>query len=228
MEGSELQSAGTLAFPPGTVVVFSDFGPTQMMRDDFYTTPRDAGRGYGVYHHVAFWGDGPHLAQGTSLEKLYFNYKNAVEHGDTAYSLLNVCNVREFTLGIEAVARMNWDFAAFDLARYRRTWLARQLGAAAVPTAEELYRKLYNAYVPLDHTRFPGEMVLLDGITRILGLRLLDYSPETLNQTDFIYNKLYQRFASVEEMLAFYIPALVTGLENWRTAYDAAFPRCRT
>ncbi len=223
MEGSDLQGQGVLRFPESTLIIFSDFGSTQMMRDDFYETPRDPRRSYGVYHHVAFWGDGPHLAQGTSLEKLYFNYKNAVEWGDTAYSILNVCNLREFSMGFEAVARMNWDFASFDPQSYRRQWLASQFGARAVAAVEEVYGKLYAAYFPLDSTRFPGEMVLLDGITRIIGLKLVDYTPESFNKTDFVHNRLYQRFATLEEMLNFYTPALESSLENWRAAYDAAF-----
>ncbi len=223
MEGSALQQQGVLKFPVGTIVVFSDFGSTQMMLDDFYSTARDPQRDYGVYHHVAFWGDGPHLAQGTSLEKLNFNYKNAVERGDTAYSILNVCNIREFTLGLEAVARMNWDFASFDLERYRHDWFARQFGPQAVTRVEKTYRDYYAAYPSLDDTRFPGEMILLDGITRIIGLKLVNYSPDTFNKSDFVHNPFYERFGNVGEMLAYFIPMLSTSLRNWQSAYDSAW-----
>ena len=249
MEGSELQRLGVLNIPRHTLVIFSDFGSTQMMLDDFYETRRDPARGYGVYHHVAFWGDGPHLVQGTALEKLAFNYKNAVERGDTAYSILNVCNMREFALGIEAVARMNWDASAsspmlhapageprrfdapaggqegstFDLNQFRRNWFERQFGTAAVPALEVLYQKFYGAYIALDNTRFPGEMLLLDGIARIIGLMLVNYTPETFNKPDFVNNRFYTQFQTVEQLLAYFIPAFSSGLEQWQAAYDAAW-----
>lgn len=223
MEGSELQRQGCLEFPDNTVIVFADFGPTQMMVDDFYETQRDPQRGYGVYHHVAFWGDGPHLAMGTSLDKLYYNYTKCVEAGDTQYSILNVSNFREFSLGIEAVARMNWDCASFDPQTYRSAWFERQFGADAVDAVEEIYQKYFNAFAPLDNTRFPGEMVLLDGITRAMGLMLVDYDPATFGKPGFVYNRLYTRFGEIEPLLDFITPSLAAGLERWKDAYDAAF-----
>jgi hypothetical protein len=66
-------------------------------------------------------------------------------------------------------------------------------------------------------------MVLLDGIARIIGLKLMDATPENFNKTDFVHNRLYQRFASLEEMLSFYTPVLENSLQSWREAIDAAF-----
>lgn len=223
MEGSQLQQKGCLSFPQNTAIIFSDFGSTQMMVDDFYETIRDPQRKYGVYHHVAFWGDGPHLVQGTSLEKLYFNYSKAVEFGDTFYSILNVSNVREFPLGIEAVARMNWDITGFDVDTYRKNWYARQFGKQAVPALDHVYRKFFDAYIRLENTRFPGEMLLMDGITRILGMQLIDLKIDSFPRPGFIVNKLYMRFDNIEGFLAFYTPALETGIKNWQDAFSAAY-----
>ncbi len=79
MEGSELMGGGHLDFPENTIIVFSDHGVSQMMLDDFYNTARQPDRDYGSYYHVAFWGAGPRLVAATSLDKLVYNYRTAVE-----------------------------------------------------------------------------------------------------------------------------------------------------
>jgi len=117
MEGMELYQENVLAFPQGTMIIFADFGPTQMWGDGYYISPRDKGREYGVYYHVGFWGCGPHLVQGNFPEKIYYNYRNAVDKGDNAYSILNVANFREHVFGIKCVADITWDIESFDAKR---------------------------------------------------------------------------------------------------------------
>jgi hypothetical protein len=104
MEGGKLFGSGNLSIPENTIVVFTDTGWTQMWGADFHQAPRRKPYRYGGYYHVAFWGAGPHLAQITSPEKIYYNFKQAVEKGDTDYSILNVSNIREFSEGIRQVA----------------------------------------------------------------------------------------------------------------------------
>lgn len=231
MEGSELHEEGYLEFPQNTIIVFADHGSTQMMLDDFFETGRELGREYGVYHHVAFWAAGPRLVAGTSLDKLYFNYKNAVEKGDTAYSILNVGNLREFPLGAEAVARMTWAFDSFDPDAYLDAWLARHFGAGAVEPVRELYRAFMDAYYKLDNRLIEGQQVLLDGMVRLQGLKLLDMLLQGKMPSDGLealgkWRKVYAgpaADASPEVYVSFYKKALAEGLANWRAVYGLAF-----
>lgn len=120
MEGAAMYAAGELQLPKDTMPVFSDVGITQMMATDFYTTPRDPKTGSGIYYHVAYWGSGPHLAMGNNPVKLLYNYDQAIEKGDTAYSILNVSNVREVIYCAAVNSRVVWDRDRFDLAAFDR------------------------------------------------------------------------------------------------------------
>jgi hypothetical protein len=227
MEGSELQSEGHLTFPDNTMIVFADHGASQMMLDDFYNTEREAATDYGGYFHVAFWGAGPRLVAGTSLAKLHYNYKIAVEKGDTAYSILNVGNLREFPLGVESVARMTWDFDRFDPDVYLKDWITRHFGAAAVGPVSAVYQAHFAAFYELDGTRMPGQRLLLDGVTRIEGLKFIEMIQSDGYKTgDRAWlGKWGSHYAgpeinTPEEYIAFYKIALAQGLDRWQSVQD--------
>lgn len=97
-EGSELYSKGFLKLPEGTITIFSDFGIDQMFGDDFYTVSRRPDRKYGIYYHTGFWSLGPHLTEGNNPEKMAYCYREAAEHNNLYYSILNISNVRPFHL----------------------------------------------------------------------------------------------------------------------------------
>lgn len=225
MEGSELHDAGHLRFPEKTIIVFADHGPSQMWGEDFHAAARKRGTEYGVYYHVAFWGDGPHLVQGTSPEKIRFNYAGAVAKGDTAYSILNVTNVRETVLGASAVAELTWDFTAFDVDRWLESFCAQRFEgpceaeAGAGIEIASLYRDFYRAYVPLENDRLDGSMVLLDGMTRIAGLNILKIlRGESINPDLIINSKIFP----AKDPLDFarrYRDATKSGLERFQAAH---------
>ena len=215
MEGSELQKAGVLRFPEGAGIIFADFGSTQMMLDDFYRTEREPGRPYGVYHHVAYWGDGPHLAQGTSVAKLHYNYGQAVSRGDTWLSILNVSNLREFVLGTEAVARMTWDFEAFEPGAYLDGWSTRQFGPGAEQSVRHIHDRYYQAFLHLDDSRIDGQMILLDGMARRVGLRCLAILAGTDNPPELLLNDRLGFGRSAGEFLAMHREALPQAGARW-------------
>ena len=171
MEGGVLHNLGLLKFPKNTMIVLSDIGGSQMWSEDFYNVKRQPGRDYGLYYHVAFWGGGPRLAQITSPWKMYYNYTQAIWHGDTAYSVLNVGNIREFTEGIRANAEMTWSFASFDpdefLYRYSRYEYGRSL--------PEIYREYFSAFHVIRSDRIRDDEVLMDGIARQYGQSIIRY-----------------------------------------------------
>lgn len=94
MEGAELYGKGYLRVPKNTVVIFSDVGFSQMLGDDFFTTPRKESDLYGVYYHVGYMQEGPHLAEGCDLRKMTDTYRQAFVKQSLFYSILNVSNVR--------------------------------------------------------------------------------------------------------------------------------------
>ncbi|TWU33257.1 hypothetical protein Poly41_50090 [Novipirellula artificiosorum] len=106
LEGSELMSEGSLEFPEGIMVVFSDHGETQLMQDDFHHSKRYPQYGYGAYYHLAFWSSGPHLLQGSKPAKIHDVLTEVAINGDLDYVIFNVSNVREHVLGIQASMEM--------------------------------------------------------------------------------------------------------------------------
>jgi hypothetical protein len=168
MEGADLQRKGHLRFPPGVAVVFADNSPGWKLQPDFFETPREPGRSYGIYYHHALWGSGPHFVQAVSPQKTHEILKLAVERGSTWYCILNVANVREFLLGIDASARMLRDFASYDPERFLRQWCGSRFGGAA-EAVEQAYRQLFASYV-VDEKR--GTPALLDGLTLHAGERI--------------------------------------------------------
>lgn len=181
-EGSALYAGGHLTIPQGTTVVFADAGHTQMLCEDFFSVPREAGRKRGVYYHIAFWSAGPHLAQANDPRKMAWNYREAIRRGDDEYSILNVSSVREFLFGAAANAALVWAPDRFDADRFTRDWTERHWGAGTAP----LLRAYFDAFPERPGAKddffnaadfggalpFP-EAVLMDGVTRSEGLRLL-------------------------------------------------------
>jgi hypothetical protein len=166
MEGASLHQAGHLRFPEGVAVIFSDNSPGWKLQRDFYEVEREPGRPYGIYYHHQLWGTGPHLAQGVSPHRCHGIFKLAVERGSTHYAMLNVSNVREFILGVDASARFLRDFDSFDPDRYLAEWCRQRFGRAA-EDAEQCYRRYFDSYVDTD----TGARHLLDGETRSAGTR---------------------------------------------------------
>lgn len=144
-EGSQLMSRGALEIPEGVAVIFADEGRSQMMQPDFRDTPRQPGRKYGVYYHVGFWVNGPHMVQGTRPEKVKRNFDAIVAKGDTHYALINVCNVREHLVGIEA---------AMGLMRSHKDWTEEKFWAAwAPPAIAKQYQELLASLIDIGDGR---------------------------------------------------------------------------
>jgi hypothetical protein len=168
MEGAALHAAGHLKFPPGVAVIFSDNSPGWELQSDFHTVEREPGRPYGIYYHHQLWGSGPHLVQGVSPQKTHAIFKLAVERSSTHYAMLNVSNVREFVLGIDASARMLRDFSAFDPDKFLTAWCEARFGMQA-KDAESAYRKHFASFVADPAT---GKRAMLDGECLHAGVRL--------------------------------------------------------
>ena len=149
MEGAELYAKGYLRLPQGTIAVFSDIGYSQTFGDDFYTTPRYENEKYGIYYHVGFWGEGPHLAEGCDLEKMADCYHAAFENKSLYYSILNVSNLRPLHLGAAFNAMCLEDPAHASVKRDLPRLLIEIAGEKEASLLESLFTAYYRTIVDL-------------------------------------------------------------------------------
>lgn len=177
-EGAGLNQSGHLTFPPEATIIFADNSPGWKWQADFYETKREQGRNYGVYYHHQLWGSGPHLAQAIPPAKTYQVLTEAVNKGSTYYAILNVSNVREFVLGVNASAAMLYDFAAFKANGFLQNWCSGHFGVSGKEVAQA-YQSYFDSFVVHDKQQVP---LLLDGQIRASGRNVL--SDLSLQLTD--------------------------------------------
>ena len=144
-EGSELFGKGFLKLPPNTITVFSDFGFDQMLGRDFFAVPRDENRKYGIYYHVAFWKQGPHLSEGCPIEKMAYNYRQAAKEGKLDYSILNVSNVRPFHFSVMQNAKIVENPLAYDVKKEMLQYDRNIFGKAA-EQVHSLRKEYYESF----------------------------------------------------------------------------------
>lgn len=222
MEGMGLYKENALTFPEGTIVVFADFAPEQMWGEGYYTTPREEMRDYGVYYHVGFWGCGPHLVQGNSPEKIYYNYKDAVEKGDNCYSILNVANFREFVYTIRSIADITWDIDRFDVEEDRLDWCKKEYEVEDPAQLAGIYEEYYKSFYEMDASIIPGQMMFMDGMSRRVALQLMEIiKGDELKKIDIQNTRLFD-FDSTDAFIAYYLNATEKGIVNFKKLYNKA------
>ncbi len=106
MEGAALYGKGHIRVPRGAIIIFCDIGLSQMFSSDFYVTERKKTDRYGIYYHVGYWSQGPHLAEGTDPFKMAFCYREASQKDSLYYAILNVSNVRPLHFSAWLSARL--------------------------------------------------------------------------------------------------------------------------
>lgn len=144
-EGSALNQKRLLTIPEGTIIVFADNSPGWKWQQDFYSTPRNPKNTYGVYYHHGLIGSGPHLAQVPSPHKTFECLKTAVEKGAGTYAIVNVGNLREFVLGIDATAKMAWQMDSFNPDAWLAEWVRERFSKRQDEIANA-YRVYFNAW----------------------------------------------------------------------------------
>lgn len=211
MEGMPLYQADALRFPPHTMVILSDFGPDQMFGKEYSETPRRSQTAYGIYYHVCFWGCGPHLVQGNRPEKILFNYANAQQMGDTAYSILNVSNIREHLLGVSTVAKAAWHPDGLTARKAIEEWCEETLDLPRGEAAAALYTAYFDAFSHLDDTGLPGRMLLMDGMCKRVAMMLMRIMAGDEMQKIDIQNKRLFDFPSTDAFISYYLEATEAG-----------------
>jgi len=226
-EGSQLMSQGALRFPDGITIVFADEGPSQTMQEDFDTTPRSADRRYGVYYHIGFWSTGPHLLQGSKPCRIRTEFDTIIAKGDTKYAIINVCNVREHVLGIQA---------ATEIMNDRGSWSEPEFwNRFAPPVLHGDYEELLANLVPIDDKRMMQDGALFASARRMLASYAKGNRKSGILSADTIPERKRQLAESIERLdsLAARYPAgkltpaqrafhdvhLLTQTRMWREVY---------
>ncbi len=169
-EGASLNEQGLLTFPDSVIVVFADNSPGWKWQPDFYQTERNPANAYGVYYHHQLWNSGPHLVQGVPPAKTYAMFQEALDHDASEYAIMNISNLREFVLGVEASAEMLYDMDAYSPDTFMHDWFKQRFGDAR-ETVQAAYQAFFDSYRIHPQTNTP---LLLDGQTRSYGLNLLN------------------------------------------------------
>jgi hypothetical protein len=92
-------------------------------------------------------------------------FKTAYEYDSHQYALLNVSNVREFILGIQASAEMLYDLEDFNSDTWLEQWCRKRF-APAGDLAYQAYQNLFDSYQVAPETETPFTM---DGQLKSFG-----------------------------------------------------------
>jgi len=223
-EGSALMSQGAIDVPKGVTIVFADKGASQMLQADFGSTPRTADHTYGVYYHIAYWMNGPHLVQGARPAKIWRNFGALIAKGDTHYAVINVSNVREHLLGVEAATSIMRSHGEWTEDAFWKAW--------SPPALRPLYQEFLASFVDLG-----GDALLQDGTCYGAAKRLVDMlaagrkglaadfkpRPEALAQAVARLDRVIAEFPKVElppETREFYTVNLLVQAEMLRGMYE--------
>jgi len=226
-EGAALYRVGALQVPAHTIVVFSDVGYSQMYARNFYECPRDPDTLYGVYYHVGFWMEGPHLAEGCDLRKLVSAHREAERTNTLFYTILNVSNVRPLHFSVwyqaqllRALENFSPEQALDDQLRAFYGDAAQQvkplllsyydtIGDLGVEELLDRYTKATHEYIDPGDVPYP-EFPATDGHLRYTGIRLLNRQFYTANESRYrqilqeslgAWEALYQRMCAAEQTL---------------------------
>lgn len=175
-EGTYFNERGLLKIPENTTVVFADNNCGWKWQDDLLKGARQPGCGYGVYYHHQLIGMGPHLVSLVPAAKTVEMLRLARENGADEYAVFNVGNVREFSYGVDATAKMTWNIDSFDAEVWTRRWLSRRVASAV----DAWHAALRAHYAALELHPVTGIPCFLDGLMQGQCHRLLDRMEDRL------------------------------------------------
>jgi hypothetical protein len=153
LEMSDLMAGNALVIPDSVIRVFSDDAKRQILQDDFYGIERKASSRYGAYLHTAYWINGAHAIPGVHPARLQSNFYEVALRGDTDYAIVNVCNIREHVIGIQAASELMCDLPTWRLSEFMERY-----GGEFI----DEYQRYYEAFCQTaDGTLQDGQLWLL-------------------------------------------------------------------
>ena len=238
MEGSTLMEKGFLQVHEDVCLVFSDNGPNQMFGGEYESTKRrEVGR-HGIYYHLQYFNIGPHLAPQTGIEKIRYNLTKAYNAKDHDYCILNVSNLREFTLELSAAAELLWNIkseanliadytkhAYREHAKEAEALICRYFELLPTLPAELLcnvHAKYFN-YNYREKAEGIKNFVLKDGLILSFGGEIIGGFHAPLENS--FYKRIYERLLTAEPLyarLCVDFEAFIGGLDKKRAQHARA------
>ncbi|MEI7729785.1 MAG: glycosyl hydrolase 115 family protein [Verrucomicrobiota bacterium] len=129
-----------------------------------YRAPAERLLGY--YFNIQFTSTGSHLADGEGPWKMEKNHRIVLESGSNfVFSVVNSGNTREFSLTLQAHARMMWDFNRYDSSKFVEEFCQRYWEPEHGARVAKLYRDYFEAYWQqrkADLPDFPRQYIFQD------------------------------------------------------------------
>jgi hypothetical protein len=175
-EGSYLNQMGYLKLPEKMMLVFSDNCAGYKMQPDFYHTPRDSERGYGIYYHQGIiWGT--HLTPCVSPERTRQVLAEAYERKTADYLLVNVANIREFSFGISATAEIAREVSEFSADEHLIRWIATYFRShrAQIKALFERYFKAFCVHPERKTPMFMDSLIWTTGSYYLHKLEVMEF-----------------------------------------------------
>ncbi len=110
----------------------------------------------GYYMNFGFASTGAHVAPAESPWKMEFNYRYINTKSPLYFSVVNVGNVREFTLELSANAKILWDFDSYNTDGFMIDYCTQYFGAKKATEVAQLYKDFYDCYWEPKETVFEG------------------------------------------------------------------------
>jgi hypothetical protein len=189
---------GSLSFAKGITLVFCDHGPSQKLQADFTSTVRTEDFNYGVYYHIGFWGTGPHLLQGSTPLRIRREFERVIAKSDTEYAIINVCNLREHVLGVQAATEIMSGHSGWSEPAFWDRFAPRVLHGP--------YQRLLATLFPLDEQRIMQDGALFAAARKMLAR----YDAAELNQAVLGKQTAVQRKEQLPAAIA-ELDALIAG-----------------
>ena len=219
-EVSDYLGAGLLTPPRAPDLIWNftaarrdHFPATDVLGKHFQTDQR-----IGYYFNLQFTSSGSHLADGEGPWKLDRNHRMLLDSGgDFELGIVNSGNTREFTLGLEAHARLLWDLDSFRAGPFVDSFSQRYWGPEHGPAIATLYREFYDAYWcqrPSDLQNFPRQYIFHDLRIARASRDLLKAATDLEERSKILDERDsgFYRIGDVSEGIDARINALVTGV----------------
>jgi hypothetical protein len=171
-EALDLYNAGHLRYPDPITLIVADWGRGNMdhLDDMGWDEPFPENRA-GIYYHLAFQdGFDSHLVQTVHPHRIREAFDLVFKYNLTDYCLVNVANVREYVMGIQAMSDL-LTTGEFEPDAFYHRWCTSQFGSGVAEELTRLYKRWFD--IPFRHGDTEDEHWMVQGLVQY-GLNLLD------------------------------------------------------
>ncbi len=140
----DLYMLGVLEYPEDVMLIISNSRGSLFHVDDIgWEKPFEDGQA-GVYYHLAFHNShDSHVAQTVHPYRMRAALDRMQKYNLMSYLMLNVSNLREYVMGVRAMADLTWR-GDFDPEAFYTRWCEHEFGEKAAPRIIEAYKTMFD------------------------------------------------------------------------------------